>query len=56
MARENFNRYDNDKKRNGQQKQEKKLRSPISKGSMRTRDKRDLKRAIDFYDQGEEEQ
>ena len=54
MTRKNFNRYENDKKRK-QPKSEKKLRSPVSKGSVRTRDKQSLKRAIDYYEDGAED-
>jgi hypothetical protein len=54
MARENFNRYENDKKKR-QPKQDKKLRSPVSKGSRRTQDKQSLQRAIDHYEHGGED-
>ncbi len=54
MVRENFNRYENNKKRK-QRKAEKKLRSPVSKGSIRTRDKQSLQRAIDNYEYSEED-
>lgn len=54
MARENFNRYENDQKHNNR-KSEKKLRSPVSKGSKRNQDKRQLKRAIDYYEIGGED-
>ena len=54
MARENFNRYENDQK-HGKRKQDKKLRSPVSKGSKRTQGKKDLNRAIDYYETGGED-
>lgn len=54
MVRENFNRYDNDKQHNDGGKKDKKLRSPVSKGSRRTQGKQDLKRAIDHYTKGGE--
>lgn len=51
MTRENFNRYENDRNyKKG--KQEKKIRNPVSKGSVRTKDKETLKRAIHLYEKG----
>jgi hypothetical protein len=49
MTRENFNRYDNDQK-HGKKKQEKRIKNPISKGSIRNQDKKKLKWAIEHYE------
>ncbi len=49
MSREEFNRYENDQKHK-KGKREKRIRSPVSKGSVRSQGKQDLKRAIYSYD------
>ncbi len=48
MTREDFNRYENDKKHK-KGKRDKKIRHPASKGSVRSREKRNLKNAMDIY-------
>lgn len=52
MARENFNRHENDAKFK-KSKKEKRIRSPISKGSLKTKEKRHLREALDKYDYGD---
>ncbi len=47
MSREEFNRYENDRKHK-KGKRDKKIRNPVSKGSVRSKGKKDLKHAIDY--------
>ncbi len=54
MSREDFNRYENDRKHK-KGKREKKIRHPASKGSVRSKGKKNLKDAMDLYNLGIED-